>query len=60
MNNAKMWLVVKPTVGIPMLLTAVVLGSVMIHLAVYTSSGWLGGFMSGAPLNPAPAAEASS
>ena len=27
MNNAKMWLVVKPTVGIPLCLSAVAVGS---------------------------------
>jgi len=34
MNNAKMWLVVKPTVGIPLFLSAVAVGSFAVHVAV--------------------------
>jgi light-harvesting protein B-800-850 alpha chain len=32
MNNAKMWLVVKPTVGIPLFLGAVAVGSLAVHV----------------------------
>ena len=34
MNNAKMWLVVKPTVGVPLFLTGVAVGSFAVHVAV--------------------------
>jgi light-harvesting protein B-800-850 alpha chain len=51
MNNAKMWLVVKPTVGIPMFLTGVALGSFLVHVAVLTNTGWVGNFLKGLPLD---------
>jgi light-harvesting protein B-800-850 alpha chain len=34
MNNAKMWLVVKPTVGIPLFLGGVAVASLAVHVAV--------------------------
>ena len=50
MNNAKMWLVVKPTVGIPLFLSAVAIGSFAVHVAVLTNTSWVGDFLSGQPL----------
>jgi light-harvesting protein B-800-850 alpha chain len=50
MNNAKMWLVVKPTVGVPLFLSAVAIGSFAVHVAVLTNTGWVGDFLSGRPL----------
>jgi len=50
MNNAKMWLVVKPTVGIPMFLTAVAIGSFAVHVAVLTNTSWVSDFLQGKPL----------
>lgn len=47
MNNAKMWLVVKPTVGVPLFLTAVAVGSFAVHVAVLTNTGWVGDFLKG-------------
>jgi light-harvesting protein B-800-850 alpha chain len=47
MNNAKMWLVVKPTVGVPMFLTAVAVGSFAVHVAVLTNTSWVGDFLKG-------------
>ena len=49
MNNAKMWLVVKPTVGIPVFLGAVAVGSFAVHVAVITSGvgSWYGDFVTG-------------
>ncbi len=47
MNNAKLWLVVKPTVGIPIFLSAVAVGSFAVHVAVLTSTGWVSDFLSG-------------
>lgn len=38
MNNAKLWLVVSPTVGIPLFLSAVALSSFAVHLAVITKA----------------------
>ena len=47
MNNSKMWLVVKPTVGIPLFLSAVAVGSFSVHVAVLTNTSWVGDFLSG-------------
>jgi light-harvesting protein B-800-850 alpha chain len=50
MNNAKIWLVVKPTVGIPLFLTAVALGSLAVHVMIVSNTTWFWGFASGKPL----------
>jgi light-harvesting protein B-800-850 alpha chain len=47
MNNAKMWLVVKPTVGVPLFLTAVAVGSFAVHVAVLSNTSWVSDFLSG-------------
>lgn len=47
MNNSRMWLVVKPTVGIPMFLGAVAVGSFAVHVAVLSNTGWVSDFLSG-------------
>ena len=47
MNNAKLWLVVKPTVGIPIFLSAVAVGSFAVHVAVLENTSWIGDFLSG-------------
>lgn len=47
MNNAKMWLVVKPTVGVPLFLSAVAVGSFAVHVAVLSNTGWVSDFLSG-------------
>lgn len=64
MNNAKMWLVVKPTVGVPLFLSAVAVGSFAVHVAVLSNTTWVADFLSGKPLGagavaalPAPAAD---
>jgi light-harvesting protein B-800-850 alpha chain len=51
MNNAKMWLVVKPTVGVPLFLSAVAIGSFAVHVAVLTNTGWVGDFLTGRGIN---------
>jgi light-harvesting protein B-800-850 alpha chain len=50
MNNAKMWLVVKPTVGIPLFLSAVAVSSFAVHVAVLSNTSWVSDFLSGNPL----------
>lgn len=47
MNNAKMWLVVKPTVGVPLFLSAVAVGSFAVHVAVLSNTSWVSDFLSG-------------
>lgn len=50
MNNAKMWLVVSPSVGVPLFLGAVAVGSFAVHVAVLSNTSWVSNFLSGADL----------
>lgn len=56
MNNAKMWLVVKPTVGVPLFLTAVAVGSFAVHVAVLSNTNWVSSFIQGTGINPGASA----
>ena len=56
MNNAKMWLVVKPTVGVPLFLGAVAVGSFAVHVAVLSNTTWVADFLSGQELGSSMAA----
>lgn len=47
MNNAKMWLVVSPSVGVPIFLGAVAVGSFAVHVAVLSNTTWVADFLSG-------------
>ncbi|MEM9576709.1 MAG: light-harvesting protein [Pseudomonadota bacterium] len=47
MNNAKMWLVVKPTVGVPLFLSAVAIGSFAVHVAVLSKTNWYDDYLVG-------------
>lgn len=55
MIYGKLWLVVKPTVGIPLFLGAVAVGSFAVHVALLTNTTWVKKFLNG----NAPAATAS-
>ena len=50
MNNAKMWLVVPPAVGVPVFLGAVAVGSFAVHVAVLSNTSWVSDFLSGQEL----------
>lgn len=58
MNNAKMWLVVKPTVGVPLFLGAVAVGSFAVHVAVLSNTTWVSDFLSGNELGSGAASAA--
>jgi light-harvesting protein B-800-850 alpha chain len=47
MIYGKMWLVVKPSVGIPVFLAAVAVGSFAVHLALLTNTTWVKRFLNG-------------
>lgn len=47
MNNARLWLVVSPNVGIPIFLGAVAVGSFSVHVAVLSNTTWVSDFLSG-------------
>lgn len=50
MNNAKMWLVVSPTIGVPIFLGAVAVGSFAVHLQVVKNTSWVADFLQGVPM----------
>ncbi len=47
MIYGRLWLVVKPTVGIPLLLGAVAVGSFAVHTALLTNTSWVKKFLNG-------------
>ncbi|MEL6447092.1 MAG: light-harvesting protein [Pseudomonadota bacterium] len=47
MNQARMWLVVKPTVGIPLFLGAVAVASLVVHFAILNNTTWFPAFFGG-------------
>jgi len=47
MNNAKMWLVVKPTVGIPLFLSAVAISSFLVHVGIVADTTWMADYHNG-------------
>jgi light-harvesting protein B-800-850 alpha chain len=47
MIYGKIWLVVKPSVGIPLFLGAVAVGSFSVHLALVNNTTWVKKFLNG-------------
>ena len=47
MIYGKMWTVVRPTVGIPLFLGAVAVGSFAVHLALLNNTTWVKAFLEG-------------
>jgi light-harvesting protein B-800-850 alpha chain len=62
MIYGKMWLVVKPSVGVPVFLGAVAVGSFAVHVALLTNTTWVPRFLngSGAPKTAAIEAPATT
>ena len=64
MIYGKLWLVVKPTVGIPLFLGGVAIGSFMVHYMLLTNTTWLKKYYEGKPavtaMVDAPAATAAA
>lgn len=58
MYNSKMWLVVKPTIGVPLFFGGVALTSLAIHTAVLTNTTWMPAFFNGRGRAPVAAAAA--
>lgn len=52
MNEGRLWLYVKPTVGIPLFFIGFVLAALLVHAAILTNTSWFPAFLQGA----APAA----
>lgn len=63
MNQGKIWLVVKPTVGLPLFLGGVAVIALAVHAAVLTNTKWYPAYYSGkaavAAVLPAKTAQAA-
>jgi light-harvesting protein B-800-850 alpha chain len=55
-TESRIWLVVKPTVGLPALLGGVATIAVIVHLALASHAGWYGPYWTGAAAKKAAAA----
>jgi len=47
MNQGKIWTVVDPSVGLPVMLAAAAVTALLIHLAVLNNTTWFPAFMQG-------------
>jgi len=56
MNNGKIWLVVKPTVGLPLFFVGVAVTALVVHAAILSNTSWFAKYWQG----KAPAAAAST
>lgn len=60
MIYGKIWCVVKPSVGVPMMLAAVAIGSFSVHYAILSHTTWVSKFLNGGTaVVAAPAATAA-
>lgn len=48
MNNGRLWTVVHPTVGLPLLLGGVITVSLIVHAAILTNVDWFSLYWAGA------------
>jgi light-harvesting protein B-800-850 alpha chain len=53
MNQAKIWLIVKPSVGLPLMLIAVAITALLVHYAVLSHSTWYPAFLQGGKVKAA-------
>ena len=60
MNQAKLWLVVKPTVGLPLFIAGVAVTSLLVHSAILSNTTWYSGFLNGGAKAKAVAAVAAA
>ncbi len=56
MNQGKIWRVVKPTIGVPLFLTAVAVSSFTVHYMLLSHTTWLPGYLQGGTKAKATAA----
>lgn len=47
MNQGRIWTVVNPTVGLPLLLGSVAVMVVLVHFAVLSNTTWVAKYMNG-------------
>ncbi len=59
MNQGRIWLVVNPTVGLPLFLGTVLLIALTVHFAVLSHTTWMSSYWQGKAAKPAVAAPAT-
>lgn len=59
MNQGRIWLVVKPTVGLPLLLGTVLIIALLVHAAILTNTSWFPSYWQGAAQAATAAAPAA-
>jgi light-harvesting protein B-800-850 alpha chain len=59
MNQARIWTVVKPTVGLPLFLGAVATTALLVHYAILSHTTWFAAYWNGHP-HAAPATAAAA
>lgn len=47
MNQGRIWTVVKPTVGLPLFLGAVLVIAILVHLALINNTDWFSAYWNG-------------
>jgi light-harvesting protein B-800-850 alpha chain len=60
MNEGRLWLYVKPTVGIPLFFLGFMLASLLVHASILTNTTWFPAFLQGGAAATAPAAQAAA
>jgi light-harvesting protein B-800-850 alpha chain len=56
MNQARIWLVVKPTVGLPLFLGTVLIIALLVHFSLLTHTTWFSSYWNGSAGKHAAAA----
>lgn len=56
MNEGRIWLYVRPTVGIPLFFIAFVLAALAVHASILNNTTWFADYWQGAASAPATAA----
>ena len=56
MNEGRIWLYVRPTVGIPLFFVAFVLAALAVHASILTNTTWFAAYCQGGATVAAPAA----
>ena len=59
MNEGRIWLYVRPTVGIPLFFIAFVLAALAVHASILNNTTWFAGFWQGGAERAATSAEAA-
>jgi light-harvesting protein B-800-850 alpha chain len=55
MNEGRLWLYVKPTIGIPLFFLGFMLASLLVHASILTNTTWFPAFFQGGAAAPAAA-----